>query len=219
MEPSRVSTSTRREMEVMEDPLRVPNRTPMGPREGGRASEARNASQSVASTSRDERDEAWRRPPALARRDEARQAPRGVRPLEQRTTLPCGPFLAVHPAWLHRGLVGVLLGTLQFPFHPRSGSATSRRGAFAGAGLPWRLEFPMDSLEKAAYCLLLFRQAFPNGVGLCKMRVWEQQLPGSSAMRSPGGQGRQGHGLGPPIMQSRNIRALAGFRRSRPGVA
>jgi hypothetical protein len=25
---------------------------------------------------------------------------------EQRATLPCGPFLAVHPAWLHRGLVG-----------------------------------------------------------------------------------------------------------------
>ena len=116
----------------------MPNKTPTGSREGRRASEARNASQSVAGTTRDERDAASRRPPALARRDEARQAPRGVRSLgsglwpsglpprhrlrrcgpicfadgEQRTTLPCGPFLAVHPAWLHRGLVGVLLGTL-----------------------------------------------------------------------------------------------------------
>src|SRR5664279_3746072 len=92
--------------------LRVPNKTPTGPREGRRASVARNASRSVAGTTRDERDAASRRPPPLARRDEARQAPRGVSALEQRTTLSCGPFLAVHPAWLHRGLVGVWLGTL-----------------------------------------------------------------------------------------------------------
>jgi hypothetical protein len=79
---------------------------PTAPREGRRASEARNASQSVAGTTRDERDAASRRPPPLARRDEASRAPRGVRSLEQRTTLPCGPFLAMHPAWLHRGIVG-----------------------------------------------------------------------------------------------------------------
>src|SRR5664279_3445048 len=85
---------------------RVSNKTPTAPREGRRASEARNASQSVAGTTRDERDAASRRPPPLARRDEVRRAPRGVRSLEQRTTLPCGPFLAVHPDWLHRGIVG-----------------------------------------------------------------------------------------------------------------
>src|ERR1035437_8885873 len=78
----------------------------MSPREGCRASEARNASRSVAGTTRDERDTASRRPPPLARRDEASRAPRGVRALEQRTTLPCGPFLAVPPGWLHRGIVG-----------------------------------------------------------------------------------------------------------------
>ena len=85
--------------------IRVPNKTLMGPREGRRASEARNARRRVAGTTRDERDAASRRPPAFARRDEAGQALRGVRSLEQRTTLPCGPFLAVHPAWIHRGLV------------------------------------------------------------------------------------------------------------------
>ena len=114
-------------------PFGVPNKTPTGPREGRRASEARNASRSVAGTTRDERDAASRRPPALARRDEARQAPRGVRALEQRTTLPCGPFplgiasgdtrdkliSAVHPAWLHRGLVGVLLRPLMDGRPPR----------------------------------------------------------------------------------------------------
>src|ERR1035438_8752693 len=92
--------------------LRTPNTTPTGLREGRRASEARNASQSVAGTTRDERDAASRRPPPLARRDAASRAPRGVRSLEQRTTLAGRPFLAVHPACLHRGLVGVLLGTL-----------------------------------------------------------------------------------------------------------
>ena len=86
--------------------IRVPNKTLMGPREGRRASEARNARRRVAGTTRDERDAASRRPPAFARRDEAGQALRGVRSLEQRTTLPCGPFLAVHPGWVHRGLVG-----------------------------------------------------------------------------------------------------------------
>ncbi len=77
---------------------------------------------------------ASRRPPALARRDEARQALRGVRSLEQRTTLPCGPFLAVHPAWLHRGLVGVLLGTLS-PIH-FAGLALLLLTATAFAGPP-----------------------------------------------------------------------------------
>ena len=140
---------------------RVPNKIPMGPREGRRASEARNASQSVAGTTRDGGSGSVSRrrvgaahsaakgggdaaspsaylallgralpltfvrgggasPPPLARRDVASRAPRGVRSLEQRTTLPCGPFLlgiacgdtrdklisAVHPGWLHRGIVG-----------------------------------------------------------------------------------------------------------------
>src|SRR5664279_4151417 len=128
--------------------LRVPNKTPTGPREGRRASEARNASRSVAGTTRDERDTASRRPPPLARRDEARQAPRGVRSLEQRTTLPCGPFplgiacgdtrdkliSAVHPAWLHRGRVGVWLGTPAFQPRQAAASAFARVEA---AAWPW----------------------------------------------------------------------------------
>jgi hypothetical protein len=56
----------------------VPNKTPTRSREGHRASEAMNASQSAADTARDERDDRSRRPLAPARRDEARQALRGV---------------------------------------------------------------------------------------------------------------------------------------------
>src|ERR1035438_6459561 len=70
---------------------------------------------------RDERDAASRRPPPLARRDEASRAPRGVRSLEQRTTLPCGPFLTVHPGWFHRGLVGCGYELLNLRLQPFAG--------------------------------------------------------------------------------------------------
>src|ERR1035438_10561577 len=80
---------------------------------------------------RDERDAASRRPPPLARRDEASRAPRGVRSLQQRTTLPCGPFLAVHPGWLHHSIVGfcyeLLLGDAL--------GVTESTGDFDGRGI------------------------------------------------------------------------------------
>ena len=64
-------------------------------------------------------------PPAVpARRDVPSRAPRGVSALEQRTTLPCGPFLAGHPGWTRRG-TGEFQYTLLDPGHHRSGDCAA----------------------------------------------------------------------------------------------
>src|SRR5664279_1509071 len=75
----------------------------MAPREPGKEGEV-----SVAGTTRSEPDEhgdARRRTPS-GMGPGGRPAASG--PLNDATTSPCGPFLAVHPAWTHRGALEYL---------------------------------------------------------------------------------------------------------------